>query len=300
MLCDAQTAYLSRFDVYLGKQGNNNPEHGLAYNIVTKLTDNLHGYNHHIYFDNFFTSINLLEDLYANGLYACGTVRLNRKGFPKYLKKSEAIKKRGDCKILQKEGTNLTASVWRDKKNVYHLSTLSDPKLQMQAQRRVGNNILDVPQPHAVYNYNKYMGGVDLHDQLRMKYDVGRNSKRWWKYLFWFLLNSAIVNAFILYKCASKRQIRKRYTHLNFRLELVRDLIGGYSKRKRSWSEIDRPGLVEVENIMGHINVLLPGRKKRCRYHLKQLQVRRETVYGCSVCAVHLCRDGCHAKFHNM
>ena len=42
---------------------------------------------HHVYFDNFFSSVGLLEDLEEVGLYACGTARTDRKGFPPELKK---------------------------------------------------------------------------------------------------------------------------------------------------------------------------------------------------------------------
>ncbi|KAH3808535.1 hypothetical protein DPMN_136892 [Dreissena polymorpha] len=52
-----------------------------------------------------------------------------------------------------------------------------------------------------------YMGGVDLHDQYRAKYDVGSCSKNYWRYLFWFLLNCCIVNAFIMYKLTFRRKI---------------------------------------------------------------------------------------------
>ena len=39
-----------------------------------------------LYFDNFFTGIDLLLDLERSQLYGCGTVRTNRKGFPSELK----------------------------------------------------------------------------------------------------------------------------------------------------------------------------------------------------------------------
>ena len=35
--------------------------------------------NHHVFFDNFFTTTKLLEHLETNDTYACGTVRYNRK-----------------------------------------------------------------------------------------------------------------------------------------------------------------------------------------------------------------------------
>lgn len=300
MLCDSNNAYLSRFDIYLGRQ-DNRTELGLGYNVVTKLTDNLHNTYRHVYFDNYFTGVPLMQNLLGNGLYACGTVRVNRKQFPKELKKPRDVKNRGDYKIMQKGDTNLTATVWKDKKLVYHLTTLSEPTEEADAQRRAGQNILQLKQPLSVASYNKFMGGVDVHDQYRMKYDVGRNCKKWWRYLFWFMVNCACVNAFILYKATSRRTTKKkRFAHLDFRLELVRDIIGGYSKRKRSGVEVGDIGLVDAENIQGHIHGRLNGPGRRCRYHQKYLHTRRETVYGCTVCQVHLCKDGCHAHFHNL
>lgn len=297
MLCDSNTAYLNRFSVYLGRQ-TNNTEYGLGHNVVMNLTSNLQQSHRHVYFDNFFTGVPLMTSLLANGLYACGTVRCNRKEFPDELKKPRDVKNRGDSKVLQRGP--LVATVWKDKKLVYHLSTLSDAATIVPCTRRVGAHRIPLLQPQSCQQYNQYMGGVDLHDQYRMKYEVGRNSKKWWKYLFWFLVNCAIVNAFILYKHSSRRVTKKkRFSHLDFRLEVIRDIIGGYTKRKRPAREMDNVGIVDGENIQGHVHGRLPGKKRTCKYHAKTLNVRRETVYGCTTCNVHLCKnDVCHAQFH--
>lgn len=299
MCCDAKNAYLSRFSVYLGKR-DNGPEQGLGHNVVTTLTDNIQGTYRWIYFDNFFTGVPLLEDLLESGLYGCGTVRVNRKGFPVDLKKPRNVKERGQFLVMQKGATNLTASVWKDKRLVHHLSTLSDPTVIRDCQRKNGRAILELRQPSSCHSYNQYMAGVDKHDQLRMKYEVGRNSKKWWRYLFWFVVNCAIVNAYIIYKATSSRVLKKkRYSHLDFRVELARDMVAGFASRKRKISEVVNVGLVQVENINGHVNSRMPGPKGRCRYHRVQLNTRRETVYGCQVCGIHLCKD-CHGRFHNL
>jgi hypothetical protein len=122
MLCDGNNAYLSRFDVYLGRQ-TTATEHGLGHSVVTKLTEHLHQTFRWVFFDNFFTSLKLLKDLLAKGLYSCGTVRTNRLGFPKDLKNHKDVRNRGDFQILQLGRTNVTASLWMDKKAV-HSATL--------------------------------------------------------------------------------------------------------------------------------------------------------------------------------
>ena len=62
----------------------------------------------------FFTSIPLLQSLEANGIYACGTIKSNRKGFPMELRSPRL--ERGDADQLQHD--NLVATVWNDNKPV--------------------------------------------------------------------------------------------------------------------------------------------------------------------------------------
>ena len=52
--------------------------------VVKDLTQHLKGKSHHVFFDN-FTSEQLLRDLAQDGIYACGTTRKDRKGFPSAL-----------------------------------------------------------------------------------------------------------------------------------------------------------------------------------------------------------------------
>jgi len=239
VMCDTNTALMSRFEFYLGRQ-NDEREHGLGYNLVMKLSDNIRHTHRFLFFDNVFTSIPLMEHLLMHGLYACGTVCVNRNGYLAALKNPKMVPRRGDFTILQKGQSNLTANVWKDKKPVHLLPTLSDPTIVTKATRRVGADAVDVDQPHCVYDYNRFMSGVDTFDQHRGNYDVGRKGKKAWRYLCWFLLNAAIINAFVLYQATSRRQLRKRrYRHLAFRLELVEQLIGGFSGRKRKANPFD-------------------------------------------------------------
>ena len=52
--------------------------------------------------------------------------------------------------------------------------------------------------PAVIDLYNKHMGGVDLADQQRQYFSIGRSYK-WYRYLFWFLLDVSICNSFIVY-----------------------------------------------------------------------------------------------------
>ena len=61
----------------------------------------------------------LFEELHERGIYATGTLRADRKGFPEDLKESvkKGLKERGECKICQsKLDTNLSVCVWQAQK----------------------------------------------------------------------------------------------------------------------------------------------------------------------------------------
>ena len=85
VLPDSVNGYFIRLEVYTGKQGDK-VETGLGSRVVRSLTADFKGKHHMVFFDNFFTSYNLLEDLLEDGVYGCGTARKDRRNFPKELK----------------------------------------------------------------------------------------------------------------------------------------------------------------------------------------------------------------------
>ena len=60
----------------------------------------------------------------------------------------------------------------------------------------VWTNVI-VDQPMAIDRYNRYMNGVDHSDHLIGTNNVMRKCLRWWKTLFFHLIDIAIVNGFI-------------------------------------------------------------------------------------------------------
>ena len=79
-MADATNGYLCDFDVYTGATAGR--ETALGEKVVLTLSKAIKGRHHQLFFDNYFTSLNLLTTLLANGTYACGTIRTNRKQYP--------------------------------------------------------------------------------------------------------------------------------------------------------------------------------------------------------------------------
>ena len=62
VIADSHNGYFQKFEVYSEKKGDS-AEKGLGAKVVKSLTSELHKKHHHVFFDNYFTSVNLLEDL---------------------------------------------------------------------------------------------------------------------------------------------------------------------------------------------------------------------------------------------
>lgn len=94
------------FDIYTGKATSTTDENtgGLGYRVVMELCRNVQPYTL-MAFDNFFTSLPLLEMLHSKDIYSVGTVRVNRKGLPteitaKRSKRDPMSLKPGDFSML--------------------------------------------------------------------------------------------------------------------------------------------------------------------------------------------------------
>ena len=83
LISDSRTGYVNTIDVYTGAKNNYTYNtKGEGYEVVMNLCKPFSNSNRIIYFDNYFTSIDLLRDLAKINLFAVGTVRKDRKGLP--------------------------------------------------------------------------------------------------------------------------------------------------------------------------------------------------------------------------
>lgn len=273
---------------------------GTYFDIVDRLTTTIRGYAHRVFYDNLYTSVPLARHLLQNKIYSCGTLRVNRKMICEDVKKSAKNLPRGYSITKQDaDNRNLTCSLWKDTKDVRFLSTLSDPSEIVQASRRISAEIVDINQPLCAKQYNSGFQGVDRHDQLRSSYEYGRFSKKVWKYMFQFAVNCAIVNAYILYCKTSTKPKPKKFAQLHYRIELGHQLIAGYSCRSKVVCKPAYLGANAPENVLSHLSVHMKAKRARhCFVHKQYHGKVRETVYGCKLCGVHLCR-ACHFRFHS-
>jgi hypothetical protein len=189
-------------------------------------------------------------------------------------------------------------------------------KLGRQRKEYVHRRLL--PIPGMVDDYNHFMNGVDIADQLWAKFTTEQRTYWSWLPLFYFYFDTAIINAYLLYMAhwnpsiVVKKKIRS--THRAFREILVDSLLLQYrpalvriyrSPRNLPTARLDRPLKIH-QKIHG-----VPGKCLFCRFSKDMCQVRlgniggagntikiRSTRTTCSHCGIYLCTN-CFVSFHN-
>lgn len=84
---------------------------------------------------------------------------------------------------------------WKDKRHVTVLTTLYDNKTETVKRRVKGGVEETVVKPSVIYRYNEYVGGVDVADHYIASYSFTRKSIKWWRKVFFWLLELSIVNS---------------------------------------------------------------------------------------------------------
>ena len=124
---------------------------GLAHHVVLQLLedDRLCNKVYIVVMDNYYSSPTLFKDLLAKNFGALGTVRRDRKGLPLILRETRLQK--GD--IVSSMDDSILALKWRDKRDVYMLSTYhgSDMLKKTRHSCHAEGGVEDIMKPHVVY-----------------------------------------------------------------------------------------------------------------------------------------------------
>ena len=178
----------------------------------------LHKY-HHLYEDKFsHQSTWLLTCCKQADTYLCGTTRGTWRDFPQAL--AGVILLQGEsAKWTNADGIMLCK--WRD---ICMIATTDSGNDTVRATRR-HREIVNLSATVCVGRYN-----LDRLDQMRAYYGVGRAGRRWWKHLFWSILNVGLINAYVQWTIANRPlPASTRFFSLkSFKLKLIHDMCDGH------------------------------------------------------------------------
>lgn len=230
---------MCRLDIYCGK-ANQDEEAVAQQSVVKNITKVLRGQPSQrlICTDNFYTSIPLSDKLLSMGHRHVGTIRKDRKGWCAAIefkqKRRPKRMPRGTCKMaVWKRRRDFVALTWMDNKPVRFLATGCSTHTTQVSRRERDGSISAVPCPQLVRDYHEAMGGVDVHDQLRLqRYSIQRliRMRKYYKTIFLGLVDIAMVNAFIVHKIAMRSRGKPVPTHAAFMRRLHTDLLNQASE----------------------------------------------------------------------
>ncbi|CAK1582202.1 unnamed protein product [Parnassius mnemosyne] len=209
------------------------PDLGASSNVVVRLSRMIPRHqNYRLYFDNYFTSLHLLEYLAKEGILGLGTIRRNRIPDCKLSSEKEIMKKdRGYSEeyIADVNGVDVSTVVWKDNKLVTLASTFTglNPISEVRRYDKKNSRYINIPRPNVVSEYNRHMGGVDLVDSIMGIYKIKLRSKRWQMRLFYHFLDLTMANAWLFYKRVCKYKNIPNKTIMasaDFRLEIAETL----------------------------------------------------------------------------
>lgn len=209
--------YVLNIIMYSGKEETQNSDVSKTEKLVLRLMRPYLLRGHHLFMDNFYNSINLTQKLLDFKTHCTGTLRANRKGTPTHIVKKKL--KRGEhvwaCK------NRVYVSKWMDKRPVLMITTKTHPTI-VEVSNRFGKTRL---KPAEVEVYNRFMSGIDRSDQMVAYYSCPRKTIRWYKKVFFHLLDISVWNAFYLFK-KYKKGNSTAYSYIKYRDDLIKDMIG--------------------------------------------------------------------------
>lgn len=182
-----QNGYCHEFQIYTGKVAGGATEEGLGAIVVQNLRRKIIKKGHHVHMDNFF-SPRFFTDLYAGEVYCCGTVRGNRKCMLEGIKSCKLKNHDEIIKFFRKMSSSLR-----------HGGTKKLCLICQQTRIRMITSVFCVNKKMGqwrMFPVQLLVGSITdscLELTELTNYECSK-SKKWCRYLLWFLVDLAVVN----------------------------------------------------------------------------------------------------------
>ncbi|XP_067949909.1 piggyBac transposable element-derived protein 3-like [Watersipora subatra] len=162
----------------------------------------LEGKYHKVFFDNLFTTMELLKTLREKKVLSTGMLRKNRLlGAENILAEDKNMKRRREY-LYTTSQCDVIVVKWNDNSFVHTASAFAgvEPLSYVERWDKKEKAKVNVTRPLAKEIYNQHMGGVDLTDFLVSCFRHNLKQKKWYLRIFFHFLNLAISNSWVIYR----------------------------------------------------------------------------------------------------
>ena len=299
-LCDSATGYVFNILTYFGNETsympNQDESSGQAEKVFQYLLQGL-DQGHHVFADRYYTTYKLVQYISQHKTYYTGTLNTNRKNFPPQIK----TLKLAHCqqKAYRNRAGDIFVAAWRDKK-------AKKPVVIVSTKATVGDTVVHrksggISIPTVINDYNLSMNGCDKVDQMVQYYGhYQRKTTKWWKRIFYWLLEITQVNAFILYKLQNNLE---QLAFKDYKKALVMQLLDKAEKLHDSSTvsrSVGRPTSTPVERLQNNKHLIDYCPKDRNCLVCSTPTHRKRTNFICVGCSdrPHLHPRGCFRAYH--
>ena len=157
--------------------------------------------------------------------------------------------------------------------------------------------------PAPIHFYNRFMAGVDRHDQRRSYYPSHLKGVRWWHSFFYWYIDAAMANAHIVHSEIMREQNKEPLSAPVFRDMVSLGLIGNFTSNRRRQKRMTKgvASLPEIRHVgvgADHFPRKHEGKPRVCMWCAATMDTRpHRTKFECIQCNVPLCID-CFRPFH--
>ena len=147
------------------------------------------------------------------------------------------------------------------------------------------------------------MLGVDKLDQFATYYSFLHKSVKWWRKIFFWILEVAVINAYIIYKKLATSRGRRPMKHKTFRQALIDYLSAPLRSQASQRTRRGPPQAESLERLQHVSHYMEKGRKRTdCVVCSDRAPggTRHLTLYHCATCTSKpsLCPSGCFQAYH--
>lgn len=311
-------------DFHICKDTNSENEH-TTFRAVEKavifLTKSLVP-GHVLYFDQFFTTERLADELRNKGIGCTGIIKKKRipQGARSILSEDNELKEKGKgtTQVVVRCDGKIALTKWYDNKPVTLLSSVEANEETDECQRwcKRLKTYITITRPRAVRQYNSNIVGVDLANKLLAVCPNKYRTRKWTQRLISHMVDLSASNSWLLYK---QDQLKnnvppKQILQLReFKLQLGEALIEAHEEsleiEESEGEDIIRPLRRKKSKALA---VALPSKRQRTNQtkHLPMFADRQgrcrhcrvnKTQVMCRSCKIRLClirKRNCYQEFH--
>ena len=285
----ADKGYCYHMMLYTGKNFEFDKKYGIGTSVIKELTKDHVFQNYHFTFDNYFSNLYTFLYLEQNKLNFTCTFSLNRKALPQKIKNVNLKKKKIKYYIL--DNTNITFFIYHDSKKQIQLASNCSEIQYCKYKNKSGKRQY---KHEIVAKYNLTKSGVDLIDSATQIYKTQRKTNKWWKAVFFYLLDVTMNNCSIIYRTSEKyHKISYKNKALFFRKILINEILEYFKAKeiKMSYKLIKEYHLL-VES----------GMKVKSCQNCKEMKKSngknyRRSKFKCNKCNKILCKE-CFISTH--